>query len=65
MHGINFVNSVLSTGACIIAAVIIYGIGFESLINSTLGWSFGLDVAAGGLALVAMVIVIVNSCLIP
>lgn len=52
-------------GACIIAAVIIYGVGFESLVNSTLGWSFGLDVAAGGLALITMVIVIINSCLIP
>jgi hypothetical protein len=52
-------------GGCIIAAIIIYGVGFDSLVNSTLGWSFALDAAAGGLALVAMVIVIVNSCLIP
>lgn len=52
-------------GGCIIAAVIIYGVGFDSLVNATLSWSFGLDAAAGGLAIAAGIIVIVNSCLIP
>lgn len=52
-------------GGCIIAAVIVYGVGFDALVNSALNWSFGLDAAAGGLALAAGVIVIINSCLIP
>jgi len=45
--------------------VIVYGVGFDSLVNSTLSWSFGLDAAAGGLALAAGIIVIVNTCIIP
>lgn len=52
-------------GGCIIASIIVYGVGFEKLVSATLGWSFALDAAAGGLALVAMVIVIINTCLIP
>lgn len=52
-------------GGCIIAAVIIYGVGFDGLVNAALSWSFGLDAAAGGLALAAGIIVIINTCLIP
>ena len=30
--------------------------------TTTLSWSFGLDVACGGLSLVAGILMIVNSC---
>lgn len=53
------------SGACITAAVIVYGVGLNAYIDSALSWSFGLDAAAGGLAIIAGVIVIINSCLIP
>ncbi|XP_069106687.1 uncharacterized protein [Argopecten irradians] len=56
------VTSILA-GCTIIAGLIVYGVNFNSVVNSIMSWSFGLDVAAAVLALTAGVLCIINSCL--
>ncbi|KAL5015374.1 hypothetical protein ScPMuIL_009644 [Solemya velum] len=54
----------LLSGGMIIASMVVYGIGITTIMDSVLSWSFGLDVAGGGLALIAGVIMIINSCIL-
>ena len=58
------IGFLLFAAGCIIAGATVYGVTLMDYYNATttLSWSFGLDVACGGLSLVAGILMIVNSC---
>lgn len=58
------IGFLLFAGGAIVAGATVYGVKLMDYYDAatTLSWSFGLDVAAGGLSLVAGILLIVNSC---